>query len=239
MNGAFRLFTAFGIGVYVHWTFALLLLLALQSGYEQTGMMRQAVKSALLVLATFACVTLHEYGHALTARRFGIATRDITLLPFGGLARLERIPEQPAQEFWITLAGPAVNAVIFGVLYLGLDAADRWIDPRELLNRELPFFQMLAMINLMLVLFNLLPAFPMDGGRILRSILATRMDYVRATQIAAAIGRALAVALGLWALYEMQLFTAVMAFFLFNAAGAERQAAEIRAAMRAGRFPPI
>src|SRR6185369_882904 len=150
-----------------------------------------AVASIAVVLAIFGCVLRHELGHALMARHYGIVTHDITLLPIGGLARLERMPEQPSQEMAIALAGPAVNVVIAASLAIGLvlGGGDLW----SVMPDAGSFVGMLLAANVALVLFNLLPAFPMDGGRVLRAALAMRLPYVRATRIAARIGQVLAV----------------------------------------------
>jgi Zn-dependent protease len=167
----------FGIDVIVHWTFLLLIGL-LVVGQLLTGAAWAAVAgSTTLLVAVFLCVLLHEFGHALTARVFGIRTHDITLLPIGGLARLERIPETPWQEFWIALAGPAVNLAIVAVL---LPVAAALGGLQNLLPSNLPaasFLMQLISINVALVAFNLLPAFPMDGGCVLRALLAMFLPY--------------------------------------------------------------
>jgi Zn-dependent protease len=195
MFGRWRLGSAFGIGIYVHWTFLLLLAWV---GFESTKQAppEMAILMLGLTLAVFGCVVLHELGHALMARHFGIATRDITLYPIGGVARLERMSERPVEELLIALAGPAVNVVIALVLFAGLSV----LEPLAL-EDVLPafagesFLTVLMRINIWLVLFNLIPAFPMDGGRVLRALLATRLGLVRATQIAAGLGGVLALAL--------------------------------------------
>jgi Zn-dependent protease len=192
MSGRWRLGTAFGIGIYVHWTFLLLLGWVGWKSLDNAPP-EVAVFMLGLTLAVFGCVVLHELGHALMARYFGIATRDITLYPIGGVARLERMSERPIEELLIALAGPAVNVVIAGLLFVGLSI----LQPFSF-EEHLPgwygesFLGALMMVNIVLVLFNLVPAFPMDGGRVLRAILATRLGLVRATQIAAWLGAILA-----------------------------------------------
>ena len=181
-----------------------------------------AAASVLFVFAVFGCVVLHELGHALMARRFGIGTRDITLLPIGGLARLHRMPERPIQELAVALAGPAVNVVIaaflFGVLILG--GAAEGIFALSLAGASVLVNLMWA--NVILVLFNMLPAFPMDGGRVLRALLAMRFSYRRATELAAGLGQILAVCLGvLGMLTPGMAMLVVLAVFVFMAARAE------------------
>jgi len=183
-----------GIEVRIHLTFFLLLgWLGLES-YQDEGA-RAAVHTVALMCMVFFCVLLHEFGHAFAARRYGIRTPDITLFPFGGVARIERMPENPKQEIVIALAGPAVNVVIASVLWLGLLAAGfaGRVDPLRLAGS---FVVELLAVNVWLLLFNLIPAFPMDGGRVLRAVLALWMDHARATRIAAQIGQSLAVVLG-------------------------------------------
>ena len=184
----------FGIGVFIHWTFWLLpLWVALRSlAVPEDGSL--AMHLALLA-AMFGCVVLHEYGHALTARRFGIGTHDITLYPIGGVARLERMSERPWEEFCISVAGPLVNVVIAAVLGAGLLAAWLFV-PALLPSVVIKFVVLLTGLNVMLVLFNLVPAFPMDGGRVLRAILAAHVGYLRATRIATTVGTAIALTVG-------------------------------------------
>ncbi|MEO8791519.1 MAG: M50 family metallopeptidase, partial [Chthoniobacteraceae bacterium] len=149
----------------------------------------------MLICLIFLCVLLHEFGHAFAARRYGIRTPDITLFPFGGVARIERMPENPRQEIVIALAGPAVNVVIAAVLWVALAAMGSAgkIDP---INLEGSFAVQLLAVNIWLLLFNLIPAFPMDGGRVLRALLALRLDHAHATRIASQIGQALAITFG-------------------------------------------
>ncbi len=174
-----------GIDIRIHAAF-LLLLGWIGAGYWATGKGLGAMLAGVtFIAAIFACVVLHELGHALMARKFGIGTTDITLLPIGGLARLERMPEEPEQELWIALAGPAVNVVIAAILYGWLAVNHEWEPLRLLKVAAGPFVERLFFANVSLALFNLIPAFPMDGGRVLRALLALRMPYPRATQTAA------------------------------------------------------
>jgi len=231
MKWAWHLGRPFGIDVYIHATFTLLLLWVGVSAYAATGTLAGAAGGIVFFILVFATVVLHEFGHALTARRFGIATRDITLLPIGGVARLERMPEKPAQEMLVALAGPAVNAVIAAVLYLWLVATGRplvvdeaqWFDAATLPTR-------LLWVNVMLAGFNLVPAFPMDGGRVLRAALALRGDYLWATQTAARLGQAIALLLGVFGLFFNPLLTFV-ALFVWIGAAAEASAVQARSAL--------
>ena len=170
------------------------------------------------ILALFVCVLLHEFGHALTARRYGVRTRDIILLPIGGVARLERIPEKPRQELWIALAGPAVNVVIAVALAVWLQVTGGWQPVEELTVTGGSFVERLLVVNIFLVVFNLIPAFPMDGGRVLRALLGLKLDYVRATQIAASIGQALALGFGFLGLFSNP-FLVFIALFVWIGAG--------------------
>ncbi len=182
-----------GIGVYIHATFWLLILYVIYANWTQGGSLETTIYSALFVLAVFGCITLHEFGHALTARRFGVETLDITLLPIGGLARLERMPENPVDELWVALAGPAVNVAIAGAIFVALILTGSGLDFGQFAWYSGGFFKSLMIVNAMLVAFNMIPAFPMDGGRVLRALLASRMEFTRATRTAARIGQVVAV----------------------------------------------
>ncbi|MDB2497393.1 site-2 protease family protein, partial [Verrucomicrobiales bacterium] len=196
MKWSLKLGRLFGIDVYLHFTFLLLLgflgLYYWRSTHEVAG----ALEGVSFILALFACVLLHEFGHSLMARRYGIKTRDITLLPIGGVARLEKIPEEPVRELWVALAGPAVNVVIAALLFIGLLATGGLSSTQEFTESGGSFFQRLLVVNLIIVAFNLLPAFPMDGGRVLRALLAFKMGRRRATIIAANVGQVMAIGFG-------------------------------------------
>ncbi len=220
MSWSFPIGHLFGSELRVHVTFFLVLAWIGTAVWIESGPAAAAV-SLIYVLLLFACVVAHEFGHALTARRFGIRTPDVTLLPIGGVARLEKMPDKPGQEILVALAGPAVNVVIFLVLLILLGpAAFTDLDVTDLTLAQLP--AQIATLNLVLALFNLLPAFPMDGGRVLRALLTLFMDRVAATKAAAAAGQGLAFAMGLTGLLIGNPFLLLIAFFVFVAAGAER-----------------
>ena len=229
MRWSFRLARLLGIEVRVHATFFLILLwVALQ--YRGQGLAQMA-DGLLFVLAIFLCVVLHEYGHALAARRYGIQTRDITLLPIGGVARLERMPDKPVQELVVALAGPAVNVVIALGLVFFLLFAGQWIPTSELNIVDSHFLQRLAVLNVFLVVFNMIPAFPMDGGRVLRAVLAMRLDRLRATRIAAGLGQALALVFGFVGLL-VNPFLIFIAFFVWIGASSESSHLQVSEALR-------
>jgi Zn-dependent protease/CBS domain-containing protein len=216
-----------GIDLYIHVTFLLLLaFIGLSHGLAGRSM-EAALTGVLFFAGLFVCVLLHEYGHALAARRCGIATRDITLLPIGGVARLERMPDKPWQELFVALAGPAVNVVIASGLLAGLFLRKSWPLPSELSVTSGGFIERMLVANVFLVVFNLLPAFPMDGGRVLRSLLAMRMNYARATGIAAAIGKGMAAIFGLAGLFGNPMLV-LIALFVWIGATQEATAAQMK-----------
>ena len=214
MRGSFQVARIAGIDVKIHVTF-FLLLAWIGFVYHRSGGMPAAVNGVIFVLLIFLCVLLHEFGHALAARRYGIKTHDITLLPIGGLARLERMPDKPSEEVVVALAGPAVTVVIAGALWIFIGLTGGLPDPEMMHQTGVPLAMRLFTVNIWLVLFNMIPAFPMDGGRVLRAVLAMRMNYARATQIAASIGQGIAFIffiLGLWS-NPMLLLIAVFIYF--------------------------
>ena len=219
-----RLGAPFGIPVYLHWTFLALLGFVAISQTIASGSLAAAFGGVLFVSVIFACVVLHEFGHALAARRYGIGTRDVTLLPIGGVARLERMPEDPRQELVVALAGPAVNVAIAGLLGIWLFLTGfATADGLSLTGGS--FAARLLSVNLALVAFNMLPAFPMDGGRVLRALLAQRTSYVQATDLAATIGRGMAVLFGIAGLLWNPMLILIALFVWF---GAGQEAAMVR-----------
>jgi len=219
-----------GTAIRIHFTFLLFLIWIFAANYAAGGKVA-ALTSTVFIVLLFGCVLLHEFGHILTARAFGIATPDVTLLPIGGVARLERIPEEPYQEFLVAIAGPAVNVVIAFAL-VGFAGAS--VDPQHLAavgSDSVSMVDRLAIVNIFLVLFNLIPAFPMDGGRVLRALLAIPLGFVRATQVAATIGQALAFVFGIVGLFYNPILI-LIAVFVYLAASSEAHLVALRAISR-------
>lgn len=231
MRWSWRVARLFGIDVFVHATFLILLAWVALSHYQREGTGHGVLVGVAFVFAVFGTIVLHELGHALTARRFGIKTRDITLLPIGGVARLERMPDKPAQELLVALAGPAVNVVLAISLFIVLKVTGGAVLPgeQELLTGG-PFLTRLFWVNVTLAVFNLLPAFPMDGGRALRALLALRGDYVKATRTAATLGQGMAFLLGLLGLFT-NAFLIFIALFVWIGASSEAGAVQTKASL--------
>ena len=222
MRGAISLGRLAGIKIYVHWSFALLLLYVGSSSYGEGTTIWHVLIGIGFMLAVFGCVTLHELGHALAARRYGINTRDIILLPIGGVARLEDMPQRPLHEIVVAIAGPLVNVAIAAVLQVVLYfQAGYWVWelPREAFFSS--FYLALLYMNLVLAAFNAIPAFPMDGGRVLRASLALLMERPLATRIAATIGQILAVCFAIYGFMKGQYGLILTGIFVFWAAAAE------------------
>ncbi len=235
MGNSFKIGRLFGIDVKVHWTFFLLLAFFAFLSYNNTGSVLNALITAGIVVALFVCVVMHEYGHSLVAQRLGTEVQDITILPIGGLARMKSLPERPIDEVKVAVAGPLVN-VVLAPIFIGL-AYLVGFDPTTLGN----IFQAqdsvgnvllyLGVINIFLVVFNMIPAFPMDGGRVLRGLLATRFGPVRATDISSTIGQVFA---GVFLLVGLLVnpILALIAVFIFFGASGERQMVRQRELMR-------
>ncbi len=236
MQWSFRVGRIGGTDVKIHITFLALVAWWAWSAWSDGGA-AAAVEAVVFLLALFSCVLLHEFGHILMARRFGVRTPDVILLPIGGLARLERMPDEPKQELLIAAAGPAVTLVIALALFAGLRLAGAPLDGTSLEPGHAGLAQQVMWVNVALLLFNLLPIFPMDGGRMLRALLAMRLGLQRATRIAARVGQVGAVGLGLWGLgffsewgFESNFVLVLISVFIFLAAGAETGAVETRVA---------
>lgn len=257
MGWSIKIATVKGIDIRIHLTFLLIILwAAVEGGTGIEGGLRGAIFGIVSTTLLFFCVVLHELGHSFQALRYKVKVRDITLLPIGGVAQMESIPEKPSQELAISLAGPAVNFAIAGLLaplalwtlitqiatYLGQpayplsDAGQRtlsWILAGLFYGTDwkaLVFY--LLIMNVSLGTFNLIPAFPMDGGRVLRALLALRLDYLRATRIAVRVGQGLAVLLGVTGLMFSQFLLVFIALFIYAGAGYERHTVEVKRALQ-------
>lgn len=220
MKWSWKLIRLAGIDVYVHATFLLLIIWIGLGYWKLEGTLWAVFNGVSLILALFACVVLHELGHALTARRYGIRTRHITLLPIGGIAAMESMPEDPKQEIMVALAGPAVNLFIAACLWVWLSFSNALVTVIYFDLTGGLFLEQLMLLNTVLAVFNLLPAFPMDGGRVLRAILSMRLDRNRATQVAARVGQGLALCLGYLGLVYNP-FLMFIALFVWIGASAE------------------
>lgn len=248
MGWSFRIAQVAGIPIKLHITFFIIILLGAWQWADRTAdPVGGALFGAALMLALFLCVTLHELGHSLTARAFGIQTREILLLPLGGVAQLSKNPDQPRHELWIALAGPLVNVVIALILILigltpQLNLFAYLLDGRglsEILSNEQSlsnFLLWLLSANVSLVLFNLIPAFPLDGGRVLRALLAMRLGFPRATRIASTIGQFVAIGFGIFGLLSGNLLLALVAVFIFVGATQETAVAESKVVLTTRRL---
>ena len=227
MSWSLRLGRIAGIPIFVHWTFLVLLAWLVYGHYRAGDDAARTVEGVGFVLSIFGCVVLHELGHALAARRYGVPTADITLLPIGGVARLQRIPEHPLEELVVAVAGPLVNVAIvalllaIGVRFPGTlaEGDDHFLVANEFLTK-------LLSVNAFLVLFNLLPAFPMDGGRVLRALLALKLDYARATRIAASVGQVMAIGFVFLGLRGSPMLLLIALFVWIGAEGEARMVQE-------------
>jgi Zn-dependent protease/CBS domain-containing protein len=219
-----------GTAIRVHITFLLLLVWIFAAGWVSGGI-GDAIYSLVFVILLFACVVAHEFGHIFTARAFGVATPDVTLWPIGGVARLERIPEKPSEEFLVAIAGPLVNVAIAIVLIAVTPTHLSAEHFAAMANTNVSMIDRLAEVNLFLAAFNMIPAFPMDGGRVLRALLASRLGHVRATEIAATIGQWSAFGLGFLGLFYNPLLIFI-AIFVYIAAASEAQVEALRAMSR-------
>ena len=239
MSSSLKLFTVRGIDIRLHMTFPLILLWAafqfgLASGAGLTGAMFGVTAVSLL----FVLITLHELGHSFAAQHYGVPVKQIILSPIGGVAQLMRMPEKPVEEFVIAIAGPAVNFVLAGLMWgtavlFNIDLSN----PLRVLMgyggiTGAALFTYIFVYNIFLAVFNLIPAFPMDGGRVFRSLLAMRLDYVRATRIAAAVGRGVAILMGLYGLFNGGIFMVLIAVFIYSGATQEERLVRLRGSLR-------
>ncbi len=220
-----------GIAVYIHATFLLIILWVVSMNWHANSSWMDILNAVIFILALFGCVLLHEFGHALAARQFGISTRDITLYPIGGIARLERMPEKPAQELWVAIAGPLVNVAIAGALFIWVYISATLIQFENVTVDQGSMAERLMFVNILLVLFNLIPAFPMDGGRVLRALLAMKLPYDRATSIASYVGQGMAMIFGIWGIYSNPMLIFI-ALFVWIGASQESSLVQIKYALR-------
>jgi Zn-dependent protease/predicted transcriptional regulator len=223
MKWSWRVGRIAGIDVDVHATFALLILYVAIVEYQKSRSFVSVAVTVAFILVVFASVLAHEFGHALTARRYGVATRGITLLPIGGVARLDRFPSKPQQEFAIAIAGPLVSVAIVLALYVALRVTGSPVVVNDLDSSGGSFIARVMWVNAAIVMFNLLPAFPMDGGRMLRAALAMKLGAVRATSIAAKIGKTFALLFGIVGFYTNPFLVFIALFVWLGATGEETQ----------------
>ena len=230
MGWSFKLGQIAGIRVQVHFTFAIFMAWIVLSGLIEGKSREVVIANAAFMLGLFACVVLHEFGHALTAKRYGILTKDITLLPIGGVARLERMPDDPRQELWVALAGPAVNVAIAAAIWTWFQVTRGGPNLAGIDVAAGTFLERILVVNISLVLFNMLPAFPMDGGRVVRALLARRMEYTRATQIAASLGQGMALFFGVVGFFYKPMLMFI-ALFVWIGAAQEASMVQMKAAL--------
>lgn len=232
MNWSFKIARIWGIDVYMHWTFLILLGWILLSNLGAGQTLAQSLMGVVFILVLFGCVILHEYGHALTARRYGITTKNITLLPIGGVANLEKMPDKPIQELWVALAGPAVNVVIAIILLAYFQITNSFPNVEEFTGEITGrnFLFNVFIVNIILAVFNMIPAFPMDGGRVLRALLAMRYDRGKATEVAAKIGQLLAI-IFVFLGFFYNFWWIFIGLFIFLGAGAEANFETTRSAL--------
>lgn len=232
MKWAFKLAKIADIDVYIHYTFFLLVAWFAWQGYSVSGSLADALDGVGFIVALFTCVVLHEFGHALTGKIFGVRTAHITLLPFGGVAAMEAIPKQPKQEILISLAGPAVNIAIAAFIYLYLKFDPIQLSQEQLNQGEWPFLVQLLFVNIFLAAFNLIPAFPMDGGRVLRGILALKLDHAAATLWASRVGKFFAVAFVAYGLTSANAMLVIIGVFIFTGAAGENRVVQINSKVK-------
>jgi Zn-dependent protease len=242
MDSSLKIARIWGIDIQVHWSFVLILFYgAFLYSRDASNVLAGAIYGVIVILLLFVCVVLHEFGHAITAKYFGINVPHITLLPIGGVAQLERMPRKPMHEFLIAIAGPAVNFVLAALLLpvallvvsMSMRAGTIWTIIPALMRAAQSMslaglLLTLAGTNLLLGIFNLLPAFPMDGGRILRALLALRLQYIPATRIAVLVGRGMAILFAIWGIFGGDILLLLIAFFVYVGGRGELEAVQSR-----------
>ncbi len=227
LNGSWSIARFANIPVRLHWSFAFVFVVIAFFSVSYELQPKQIFAFTLYILTLYLCVVFHEYGHALMAKRFGVDTEDIIISPIGGVARLHRIPHQPFQEFLIAIAGPVVNVVLALIIATILLTIGERVLPASLdsfsIEKPIEFLRMVLVLNVILFLFNLIPAFPMDGGRILRALLASKIPYVKATTIASLIGRIIAIGFFIYGIYSKQYTLPFIAILIFTMARNEER----------------
>ena len=222
MRGAYKMLTIRGISLYIHWTFLLLIGWVLIVNAAAGNNVEQLSWSLMFLLAVFACITLHELGHATMAGRFGINAKEIVLLPIGGIASIEKFPDNPRQELAISIAGPLVNIAIAGLIWLFIPNMPLIANqPHMTIMHGHDFLYNLRIVNVSLAIFNLIPAFPMDGGRILRALLGFKLNYIQATRIAATVGKTIAILFIAAGIVLLNPLLPAIGIFIILSAGAE------------------
>ena len=242
MGSSLKIARIWGVDVQVHWSFVLILVYgAFLFSRNASNVLVGALYGVVVILLLFICVALHEFGHAITAKHFGIKVPHITLLPIGGVAQLERMPRKPLQEFLIAIAGPAVNfalaavllPVALAVVFTTMRVGPMWLMIPTLMRTAQSvsltgLLLFLAGTNILLGMFNLLPAFPMDGGRILRALLALRLRYIPATRVAVLVGRGMAILFAIAGIFGRDIFLLLIAFFVYVGGRGELEAVQSR-----------
>ncbi len=222
MRGSYKILSIRGISIHIHWTFLLLVGWVILANASTGNNIEQITWSLLFLLAVFACITLHELGHALMAARFGIQAKEIVLLPIGGIASIEKFPENPGQELAISIAGPLVNVAIAGLLWLLIPNMSIIENGQHMtIMHGHDFIYNLRTVNIALAVFNLIPAFPMDGGRILRALLGFKLNYIQATTIAATVGKVIAILFIMAGIVLINPILPAIGIFIIFSAGAE------------------
>ena len=232
MKWSFKIARIADIDVHVHYTFFLLVAWFAYMGFAQSQTIWGAADGVVFITALFTCVVLHEFGHALMGRRFGVKTEHITLLPIGGVAAMDDLPKEGKQEILIALAGPLVNVVIAAMIWLYYEAGPAAMNQQAIIQGELPFLAKLFYVNVFLAIFNLIPAFPMDGGRVLRGLLSLKLNYAKATLWASRVGKFFASIFVAYGLVTSQPMLMIIGVFIFLGAAGENKVVQFRAKVK-------
>ncbi len=233
-NYMLKVATIAGIPIKIHWSFIFTIFIVGGLILKHQLDVKTSIFLSLFVAVLFVLVIMHEYGHALMARRFHVQTRDIIITPIGGIARLEGMPQRPVHELLVAFAGPLVNlvlALVFSVVLYAMETEDFFLREKEgieVLTDPVGFIFLVAMMNTILFIFNLIPAYPMDGGRILRSLLSMKMSRTKATIIAANVGRVLAIGFIIFGAYNRMITLLFIGIFIYIVATREYQVAKVQ-----------